>query len=467
MLFSSLEFLYLFFPLCVSIYFAAPKRAKNAVLLAASLVFYALPEPKLLPLLVAVSLVNFLFGMGVHRLMTRDKIKCANALVALAALFGAGVLFVFKYLDPLLILTGAKPLGITLPTGISFYVFQALSYVFDVRSQAVREQKSFGKFLTYVTLFPQLVAGPIVRYSEIDGFLDHRCHSLSLAADGVRLFLVGLAKKVLLADLAAGEWARLMTLRQTFPTALGASLALLFFFFQIYFDFSGYSDMARGLGKIFGFEFPINFNYPYISRSVSEFWRRWHITLSAYFREYVYFPLGGSRRGKGRMYLALLAVWSLTGVWHGASLNFLVWGLYFFLILCVEKAFLGKALSKMPTFFCHAYTLSAVAFGWLIFCCDGQTLTLASGVSLLREMLCINTPLYSNDSLFELLRNLPLIFIMSIGCTPIPRLLFIRFCDKRNALAYPIRAALCLAALLVCTCFLATSTYKPFLYFKF
>ena len=467
MLFSSLEFLYLFFPLCVCIYFAAPRGAKNAVLLVASLIFYALPEPHLLPLLVAVSLVNFLIGTGVHRLMTRGKAKGANALVALAALFGVGVLFVFKYLDPLLSLVGAKPLGITLPTGISFYVFQALSYVFDVKNGMARKQKSFGKFLTYVTLFPQLVAGPIVRYCEIDGYLTDRRHSLALAADGVRLFLVGLAKKVLLADLAAAEWTRLMTLRQTNPTALGACRALLFFSFQIYFDFSGYSDMARGLGKIFGFEFPINFNYPYISRSVSEFWRRWHITLSTYFREYVYFPLGGSRRGKRRMYLALFAVWSLTGIWHGASLNFLAWGLYFFAILCAEKAFLGKLLDKAPRAIQHIYTLSLIAFGWLIFCCDGQTLTLSEGASLLSEMLCIGTPIFSNDSLFELLRNLPRLFVMALGCTPLPRTLFARLCAKNPPFAYPLRAVLCLAALLLCTCFLATSTYKPFLYFKF
>lgn len=467
MLFSSLEFLYLFFPLCVLAYFAAPRRAKNTVLLAASLLFYALPEPKLLPLLVAVSLVDFLFGMGVYKLLSRHNNRGANTLLALAVAFNAGVLFIFKYLDPTLSLFGINPLGITLPTGISFYVFQALSYVIDVRRGAAKKQKSFAKFLTYVTLFPQLVAGPIVRYCEIDGYLDDRRHSFSLAADGVRLFAVGLAKKVLLADLAAGEWSRLMTLRETFPTALGASLALIFFSFQIYFDFSGYSNMARGLGKIFGFEFPINFNYPYTSASMSEFWRRWHITLSTYFREYVYFSLGGSRRGKRRMYLALFTVWSLTGIWHGASLNFLAWGLYFFLLLCAEKAFLLKILRKAPSAVCRAYTLSAVAFGWLIFCCDGQTMTLTDGISLLGEMLCINTPIVSNDALFELFRNLPLIFIMAVGCTPTPRILFNKFCEKKAALAYPVRAVLCVAVLLLCTCFLATSTYKPFLYFRF
>lgn len=467
MLFSSLEFLYLFFPLCVCIYFTVPSGAKNAVLLVASLVFYALPEPKLLPLLVAITLANFLFGMGVSRLTMGDKLRGANTLIALAVVFNAGVLFVFKYLDPWLSFVGANPLGIVLPTGISFYVFQALSYVLDVRKMAAKEQKSFAKFLTYVTLFPQLVAGPIVRYSEIDGYLDKRRHSLKLAADGVRLFLVGLCKKVLLADLAGDEWTRLITLRESYPTALGAALALAFFSFRIYFDFSGYSDMARGLGKIFGFEFPVNFNYPYTAKSISEFWRRWHITLSSYFREYVYFSLGGSKHGKTRTYLSLLAVWSLTGIWHGASLNFLVWGLYFFLILCIEKTFLSKLLAKAPSGICHAYALLLIGLGWLIFCCDGQTLTLTEGVSMLREMLCINTPIASNDSVFELMRNIPLLFVMTVGCTPVPRIIWGKICAKENGVAQPLRAVLCIVALLLCTCFLVTSSYKPFLYFKF
>ena len=220
MLFSSLEFLYLFLPLCVCVYFAVPKQAKNAVILTASLIFYALPEPKLLPLLMAVSLVDFAFGRGVAVLIRRKNEKGAGMLLAAAVFFNACVLFAFKYFDPLLALIGVKTLGITLPTGISFYVFQALSYVIDVRRGAAEEQKSFTKFLTYVTLFPQLVAGPIVRYSEIDGYLDERRHSISLSAEGVRLFLVGLSKKVLLADTAAGEWNRLMTLRTAYPTAL-------------------------------------------------------------------------------------------------------------------------------------------------------------------------------------------------------------------------------------------------------
>ena len=467
MLFSSLEFLYLFFPLCVCIYFAVPSRAKNAVLLVASLVFYALPEPKLLPLLVAITLANFLFGMGVSRFSKCNKLRAANKLVALAVVFNAGVLFAFKYLDPWLSFVGANPLGIVLPTGISFYVFQALSYVIDVRKGAAKEQKSFAKFLTYVTLFPQLVAGPIVRYSEIDGYLDKRRHSLALAADGVRLFLVGLCKKVLLADLAGDEWTRLMMLRESCPTALGAMLALVFFSFRIYFDFSGYSDMARGLGKIFGFEFPVNFNYPYTAKSISEFWRRWHITLSSYFREYVYFSLGGSKHGRARTYLSLLAVWSLTGIWHGASLNFLVWGLYFFLILCIEKTFLSKLLAKAPSGICHAYALLLIGFGWLIFCCDGQTLTLGDGVTMLGEMLCVNTPIASNDSVFELMRNLPLLFVMTVGCTPVPRIIWGKICAKENGVTQPLRAVLCIVALLLCTCFLVTSSYKPFLYFKF
>lgn len=467
MLFSSLEFLYLFLPLCVLIYFLAPAKAKNGVLLAASLVFYALPEPAFLPLLVTVSLLSFAVGRAVSRAVRLGRTRRAKVVVALAVFINIGALFAFKYLDPLLSLIGAETTGIALPTGISFYTFQALSYVIDVRREQAREQKSFSKFLLYVSLFPQLIAGPIVRYSQIDGYLDSRTHSTSLAADGLRLFLVGLSKKVLLADVAGEEWERLILLSKSVPTSLGSALALLFFSFRIYFDFSGYSDMARGLGKIFGFELPVNFKYPYAAQSVSDFWRRWHVTLSAYFREYVYFSLGGSRHGRARTYLSLFAVWSLTGLWHGASLNFLIWGLYFFALLCLEKGALKNLLPRLPSTMRRFCTLTAVFFGWLIFCCDGETLTLSEGVSMLKSLLGVGVPLTSADSLFELLRSLPMIFIMAIGSTPLPRRAFFSLCRSLKRLSHPLVALISVTSFFICTSFIAGGSYLPFLYFKF
>ena len=333
MLFSSFEFLYLFLPLTLLVYFSVPWRGKNYVLLGASIIFYGIASPRALPLLLAVAFADWGAGWLVSRAVRSEREKRANAVVAASVAFNVAVLVFFKYFDPLISAFGGEPIGIELPSGISFYIFQAMSYVFDVRRREVEAQKNGVVFLTYVSLFPQLVAGPIVRYSDVEGELDRRKHTLTGVADGIVLFCVGLAKKVLLANGAGQVWERMAVLSDRGGTVLGAWLGIVAFAFQIYFDFSGYSDMARGLGKVFGFNFPENFRYPYISCSITEFWRRWHITLSAWFREYVYIPLGGNRRGRGRTYLNLLTVWSLTGIWHGAGLNFLIWGLYFFLIL--------------------------------------------------------------------------------------------------------------------------------------
>ncbi len=466
MLFSSLEFLYLFLPLTLCVYFLSPRSIKNYTLLAASLVFYGIAEPSLLPLMIGVSLADYLFGRLISCAAARGRAKRAARLCAAAVAVNVGVLFVFKYLDALLSLAGLSPLMIELPIGISFYTFQAMSYVIDVYRGTARAQKNAAYFLTYVTLFPQLVAGPIVRYSDVDAELLHRRHSISRCAEGARLFAVGLCKKLLLANGAGEGFVRMTALFRTGGTTLGAYLGLVFFAFQIYFDFSGYSDMARGLGKIFGFEFPENFNYPYISRSITEFWRRWHITLSSFFREYVYIPLGGNRRGRGRMYLNLLVVWALTGLWHGASVNFLLWGLYFFVLLALEKAFLLKCLERLPRALSHIYALVFILFGWLIFASDG-TLTAAEGWRYFLECLGVGCPLYNRDALYELRRNLPFLAILSLASTPaLARLL------KRAALRRPIAVravcnSLVIAALLICTAYTVASGYNPFLYFKF
>ncbi len=466
MLFSSLEFLYLFLPLTVILYFLSPNGAKNYILLLASLVFYGIAEPRLLPLLLCVCLADFVFGLAVEKSFLAGKRGNARAFLAVAVILNVGILFLFKYLDPLLSLFGIQTLGITLPVGISFYTFQAMSYVCDVYRRASRAQKNPLLFVTYVSLFPQLVAGPIVRYCDIDESLYKRAHSISLACEGVKLFCVGLAKKVIFANSAGEQWKRLSLYSKADGTVLGAWLGIIFFALQIYFDFSGYSDMARGLGKIFGFEFPENFRYPYVAKSITDFWRRWHITLSSWFKEYVYIPLGGNRRGRARTYVNLFIVWSLTGLWHGASPNFLFWGLYFFLLLVIEKAFLLKVLAKAPSFVAHAYALLFILIGWLIFACDGS-LDAVDGLRYFGQLFGIGASLWSNDTLFELLRNLPFLIIMVIGCTPLPKKLFERFCSKASLSARVASSSLAVLSLIISTCYVAASGYDPFLYFRF
>ncbi len=466
MLFSSLEFLYLFLPLTLAVYFLSPRAAKNYVLLCASLVFYSVAQPRLLPLLLIVTIADYVFGLYVRRLTEQRRARAAAYVCSAAVALNIAVLFIFKYLDALLGFFGLKPLDIELPVGISFYTFQALSYVIDVRRRAARVQKNPALFLTYVSLFPQLVAGPIVRYCEVDDALASRRHSTEGAAKGAQLFLVGLCKKILLANPAGEEFLRMLDYFRTSPTTLGAYLGLVFFAFQIYFDFSGYSDMARGLGKIFGFEFPENFRYPYVSRSITEFWRRWHITLSSFFREYVYIPLGGNRRGRVRMYANLFLVWALTGLWHGASVNFLLWGVYFFLLLALEKAFLLKLLERAPRAVSHIYALTFILLGWLIFICDG-TLGADEGVRYLLQLVGVGGSLYSKDALFELLRNLPLLAIMALAATPLAFRVSEKIREEHPLYHRIICSVLSVGALIICTAYLASSGYNPFLYFKF
>ena len=463
MLFSSLEFLYLFLPWTVLVYFAVPRKAKNAVLLAASLLFYAVGEPKYLFLMLAVTVANFIFGRLADT-SCHSRRFCRAALVS-AVVFNLSALFFFKYFDFTASQLGIfEPLGLALPIGISFYVFQALSYVADVYRGDVTPSCNIINFSAYVSFFPQLIAGPIVRYSDVDSALRERKHDFSGAADGVRRFCAGLSKKVLLANRAGAVWERLASLPEGEISTASVWLGAIFYAFQIYFDFSGYSDMAIGLGKIFGFDFPENFNYPYISRSISEFWRRWHITLSSFFRDYVYIPLGGSRRGRLRTYLNLFAVWCLTGIWHGASFNFLLWGIYYFFLLTLEKAFLGKILKKLPAALSCAYTVIAVLVGWVIFAAD----TLKDGFfAYAKNMFLLGgAPLISRSATYELWRNSVLFVIMIFASTPIPKKLFLRATGGKGA-SKMAQNALSLLALLLCTAALVSSGYNPFLYFRF
>ncbi|MBQ8341510.1 MAG: MBOAT family protein, partial [Clostridia bacterium] len=351
-----------------------------------------------------------------------------------------------------------------LPLGISFYTFQALSYVIDVYWGRVRPEKNPALLGVYVALFPQLIAGPIVCYRHVNAALRERHHSLTGAAAGTRRFCAGLAKKLLLAN-PMGALFTLMLEKETL-SALGAWTALLAFAFQLYFDFSGYSDMAVGLGRIFGFRFPENFRYPYISHSITDFWRRWHITLSSFFRDYVYIPLGGSRKGAWRTVLNLLAVWSLTGLWHGAAWNFLLWGLYYFLLLTLEKFVLRRFLHTVPGGIARAGTLVAVLLGWAIFAFDGSSAALSfPALGRFLTQLLGADGLWQRSELYDLVRHLPLLALCALGSTPLPRQIYRQtVCKKRH---FWLRTALPLAALLLSVIELSDAGFNPFLYFRF
>ena len=444
MLFSSVEFVFFFLPLAVGVYFLLPQACRNFWLLLSGLLFYAVGEPGFLPLMALTVLADLGFGAWIEHLIATKKERAARRVLVLAVLLNIGQLVFFKYLDFF---------DIGLPIGISFYTFQALSYVIDVYWRRVGATHSLIDFGAYVVLFPQLIAGPIVKYSQVENELKHRrCQSADIA-DGIRRFCAGLSKKVILADPLGAMHESL----SEDSSLVGAALALVFFSLQIYFDFSGYSDMAIGLGRMLGFRFPENFNYPYIANSATDVWRRWHMTLSSWFREYVYIPLGGNRGLRLRTYRNLLITWVLTGLWHGGSINFLAWGLYFALALILEKAFLLKALALLPRPLRHIYALFVIGIGWLIFDSD-QTASL-----LLRFFGIGATSFCSGSAIYELLRSLPFLIIAAVGCTPLPKRYYLKI-KERFAL---VDIILPLLALLLSFSYIASSGYDPFLYFRF
>ncbi len=453
MLFSSLEFLFLFLPLTVAVYFATPARLRNGVLLLCGLVFYGFGEPKFLPLMAATISVDFCLGLGIEWACGRLK----RVLLWLAVAINVGTLAFFKYFDPF---------EWGLPIGISFYTFQALSYVIDVYRGQVSATRSAVDFGAYVVLFPQLIAGPIVRYSDVAAELRERRHSAQDAASGLRTFACGLAKKVMLANPSGLLWERLAT-EDTF---VGRWLAIFFFAAQIYFDFSGYSDMAVGLGRMLGFRFPQNFNYPYAAFSITDFWRRWHITLSSFFREYVYIPLGGNRRGRGSTVLNLLITWGLTGLWHGAEVNFLLWGLYFAIVLIVEKMLLGRLLQRLPRAVAHIYALVLIALGWVIFVSDGS-LQGFSGLQFAAGLFGVGNSAFANVGVSDtLLHSLPFAVILALGAVPLPHRIYVKlrkYAEKRGALSALLDIILPICALLLSVAYIVGSGYNPFLYFRF
>lgn len=460
MLFSSLIFLYAFLPCTLLAYFLTPRRGKNPVLLLASLLFYAWGEPRYLILILLNILLGFTAGLGIHRFRGR----LLGRLFLLTSVAGSlGLLCCFKYGDFFLsAINGALGISLplwrlALPVGISFYTFQILSYTIDLYRGDVEVQRNPVSFALYVALFPQLIAGPIVRYRDVAQELQERKHSTAMAYEGACRFLVGLGKKVILAN-------NLGLLCQSYrssadPTVLFAWLSALGFFLQIYYDFSGYSDMAIGLGRILGFHFPENVRYPYCSRSVTEFWRRWHMTLGAWFRDYVYIPLGGNRTGKLRWMGNILLVWCLTGLWHGAGWNFLLWGLFYAILLLGEKLWYGPFLAKMP-WFSHIYLLLSVLLGFVLF--QGGSLEQSWGD--FRAMLGAGSiPTVSRESLYALRNHGVLLILGALGATPLPGRLYRRW-SKGLQWIEPLLLAL---LLLLCTAYLVDGSFNPFLYFRF
>ncbi len=466
MVFSGIPFLFYFLPITLLLYVIAPKKFKNTVLLIASLVFYAWGEQKLVILFAFSILLGWIFGLLIEKFKKRPL---ARVFLWTSVLIDLALLAYFKYsnffIENINAVTGLSMplLKITLPIGISFYTFQILSYTVDVYRGTVPAQKNLIDFATYVSLFPQLIAGPIVRYSDVALQLRQRKHTVEKTALGIRRLIIGIGKKIIFAN-AFGELAD--NFRASTDTSVlyywlyAAALTL-----QIYFDFSGYSDMAIGLGKVFGFDFIENFNYPYISRSITEFWRRWHISLGSWFRDYVYIPLGGNRRGAVRQIFNILVVWMLTGFWHGASWNFILWGLFYAVLLICEKLWLKKFLDKTRVF-CHIYVMLAVLLGFVLFSADDlpQTISDISGMFAFGRL-----PLVSAEALYYL-RSYAVMIIAAILCaTPLPRkcLELISRNDTARRVLNVVEPFALAALLLVSVAFLVDGSFNPFLYFRF
>lgn len=466
MVFSSTIFLCVYLPLVLLGYYICPKKGRNLFLLIVSLVFYAWGEPKYVFLMIFSILVNYIFGRLMDK--NRGRQKRMKLLLVLSVVIDLGLLSVFKYTD--FIITNVNAifgssfdlLNIALPIGISFYTFQAMSYTIDVYRNDVRVQKNLIDFGMYITMFPQLIAGPIVRYADVQDQLAERSVTMADFSEGVMRFVVGLGKKVLLANQMGAVWSEIYALGGD-VSALMAWTGAIAYTFQIYFDFSGYSDMAIGLGRMFGFKFPENFRYPYQSVSITDFWRRWHITLSTWFKEYLYIPLGGNRYGLARQALNLLIVWSLTGFWHGAGWNFVMWGLYYFVILFIEKLFLLKALDKLPKLFRHVYALLLIVIGWVIFASDDVSVLLPY----LGSMFGANGAVGGMD-VYTLFTKAVLIVICCVASTELPKRLFLSATGAMNEkAAFTIKSVMTIALLALSMILLIGDSYNPFLYFRF
>lgn len=464
MVFSTPLFLFYFLVAVLLVYYLVPLRLRNGVLMLASLFFYYWGEQDYTLIMLLSTAIDYTHGLLVQRFKERGQDRYARMTVVSSVFFNLSILFFFKYWDFLagslqsIGLEWMPVLGITLPIGISFYTFQTMSYTIDVYRGDAKEQRSIVSFGTFVTLFPQLIAGPIIKYKDLDDQLDRRTHSLEQFASGISRFVAGLSKKLLIANNLGQLWDACKVMGKGELSIITAWLGILAFAFQIYFDFSGYSDMAIGLGRMFGFEFMENFNYPYISKSITEFWRRWHISLSTWFREYLYIPLGSNRCSRGRWILNLLIVWCATGIWHGASWNYLLWGLYFYVLLVSEKLLLGKYLQKLPGWLRHVYVMVLVLISWTIFALEDLSIM---GHYLAAMLGFGGLPLVNALTGYYLRNYLPILAAAAVASTP---MVITRW---RRMDSPGLKLTVLLLGLLACTAYVVAGTYNPFLYFRF
>ena len=468
MLFSSIVFLFTFLPAVMILYYLLPVRFRNVILLLASLVFYAWGEPVYLFLMLLSILFNYFSGLDIARNL-QDK-RAAKRSLVFNLIINLAVLGFFKYEGFVLdTLNGILPVHISyhalpLPIGISFYTFQILSYIIDVYRGNVKVQTNLSNFALYVTMFPQLIAGPIVQYADVDEQLASREVSRTKFGEGSMYFIRGLAKKVLLANTSGMIFTEVSGLAKGNIAVVTAWLGAFAYMFQIYFDFSGYSDMAIGLGKMFGFEFNMNFNYPYVSKSITEFWRRWHISLSSWFRDYVYIPLGGNRVSKIKHIRNLLIVWFLTGLWHGAAWNFVAWGLYYGVILIIEKYFLSPVLDRLPDVVRHIYSIVLVVIGWVLFFSS----SFGQAADYIRVMFGAGAHGFADrESMYLLTSNLILWLILIFGSTPLVHFRYEHMLRSKKWNTTIINSVVYAALFIVCIAYLVTETYNPFLYFRF
>ena len=468
MLFSSIVFLFTFLPAVVILYYLLPVRFRNVILLLASLVFYAWGEPVYLFLMLLSILFNYFSGLDIARNL-QDK-RAAKRSLVFNLIINLAVLGFFKYEGFVLdTLNGILPVHISyhalpLPIGISFYTFQILSYIIDVYRGNVKVQTNLLNFALYVTMFPQLIAGPIVQYADVDEQLASREVSRTKFGEGSMYFIRGLAKKVFLANTSGMIFTEVSGLAKGNIAVMTAWLGAFAYMFQIYFDFSGYSDMAIGLGKMFGFEFNMNFNYPYVSKSITEFWRRWHISLSSWFRDYVYIPLGGNRVSKIKHIRNLLIVWFLTGLWHGAAWNFVAWGLYYGVILIIEKYLLSPVLDRLPDIVRHIYSIVLVVIGWVLFFSS----SFGQAADYIRVMFGAGAHGFADrESMYLLTSNLILWLILIFGSTPLVHFRYEHMLRSKKWNTTIINSVVYAALFIVCIAYLVTETYNPFLYFRF
>lgn len=473
MIFSSLLFLFRFLPAVLLCYYLVPRSLRNLVLFLFSLLFYAWGEPVYIVLMLVSILVSYTGGIVVDRMKCQGRPKAAKTALVVSSVISLSLLGFFKYADFVIgtvnSVTGAglNLLELALPIGISFYTFQTMSYTIDVYRGEAHVQKNLISFGAYVVMFPQLIAGPIVQYKTIDQQLRSRKETAEQFAEGIHRFMIGLGKKVLLANNAGVLWDSIQSMTYSEVPVLTAWMGLAAYTFQLYFDFSAYSDMAIGLGHMFGFRFLENFNYPYISKSITEFWRRWHISLSTWFRDYVYIPLGGNRVSRWKHVRNILVVWLLTGIWHGANWNFVLWGVYYGVLLLIEKFVLGRFLEKLPSVIRHIYCMFFVMIGWNLFVFDDMNL----GFGFMRALFGgYGQGILNQETIYLLYNNVILLVLLIFGSTRLPKRVAGRLCralKNREVILTVIKNLFYAGIFFLSVAWLVDASYNPFLYFRF